>query len=78
MMLDSGARGSKDQIKQLVGMRGMMAKPSGEVMETPVKSNFKSGLSVFEYFISTHGARKGQADTALENSELRLFNPSFS
>ena len=68
MMLDSGARGSKDQIKQLVGMRGMMAKPSGEVMETPVKSNFKSGLSVFEYFISTHGARKGQADTALKTA----------
>ncbi len=61
MMLDSGARGSKDQIKQLVGMRGLMAKPSGEIMETPVKSNFKHGLSVFEYFISTHGARKGQA-----------------
>ncbi len=68
MMLDSGARGSKDQIKQLVGMRGMMAKPSGEVMETPVKTNFKSGLSVFEYFISTHGARKGQADTALKTA----------
>lgn len=68
MMLDSGARGSKDQIKQLVGMRGMMAKPNGEVMETPVKSNFKSGLSVFEYFISTHGARKGQADTALKTA----------
>jgi DNA-directed RNA polymerase subunit beta' len=68
MMLDSGARGSKDQIKQLVGMRGMMAKPSGEIMETPVKSNFKDGLSVFEYFISTHGARKGQADTALKTA----------
>lgn len=68
MMLDSGARGSRDQIKQLVGMRGMMAKPSGEIMETPVKSNFKSGLSVFEYFISTHGARKGQADTALKTA----------
>ncbi|MGE0206266.1 MAG: DNA-directed RNA polymerase subunit beta' [Candidatus Babeliales bacterium] len=68
MMLDSGARGSKDQIKQLVGMRGLMAKPSGEVMETPVKSNFKDGLSVFEYFISTHGARKGQADTALKTA----------
>ena len=68
MMLDSGARGSKDQIKQLVGMRGMMATPSGEIMETPVKTNFKSGLSVFEYFISTHGARKGQADTALKTA----------
>ncbi len=68
MMLDSGARGSRDQIKQLVGMRGMMAKPSGEIMETPVKNNFKDGLSVFEYFISTHGARKGQADTALKTA----------
>lgn len=68
MMLDSGARGSRDQIKQLVGMRGMMAKPSGEIMETPVKSNFRNGLSVFEYFISTHGARKGQADTALKTA----------
>ena len=70
MMLESGARGSKDQIKQLVGMRGLMAKPSGEIMETPVKSNFKDGLSVFEYFISTHGARKGQADTALKQQTL--------
>lgn len=68
MMLESGARGSKDQIKQLVGMRGLMARPSGEVMETPVKSNFKEGLSVFEYFTSTHGARKGQADTALKTA----------
>lgn len=68
MMLESGARGSKDQIKQLVGMRGPMAKPSGEIMETPVKSNFKDGLNVFEYFISTHGARKGQADTALKTA----------
>ncbi|MDR3550908.1 MAG: DNA-directed RNA polymerase subunit beta' [Candidatus Babeliales bacterium] len=68
MMLESGARGSRDQIKQLVGMRGMMTKPSGEIMETPVKSNFKEGLSVFEYFISTHGARKGQADTALKTA----------
>jgi len=68
MMLDSGARGSKDQIKQLVGMRGMMAKPTGEIMETPVKNNFKDGLSEFEYFISTHGARKGQADTALKTA----------
>ena len=59
---------SKEQIKQLVAMRGLMAKPSGEVIETPVKSNFKDGLSVFEYFISTHGARKGQADTALKTA----------
>ncbi|MBA3954015.1 DNA-directed RNA polymerase subunit beta' [Candidatus Dependentiae bacterium] len=68
MMLESGAKGSKEQIKQLVGMRGLMAKPSGEIMETPVKTNFKQGLSVFEYFISTHGARKGQADTALKTA----------
>ena len=68
MMLESGARGSKEQIKQLVGMRGLMAKPSGDIMETPVKTNFKDGLSVFEYFISTHGARKGQADTALKTA----------
>lgn len=68
MMLDSGARGSKDQIKQLIGMRGMMSRPSGEIMETPVRSNFRDGLSVFEYFISTHGARKGQSDTALKTA----------
>lgn len=68
MMLESGARSSKDQIKQLAGMRGMMAKPTGEIIETPVKSNFKEGLRVFEYFISTHGARKGQADTALKTA----------
>ena len=68
MMLESGARGSKDQIKQLVGMRGLMATPAGDIMETPVKTNFKDGLSVFEYFISTHGARKGQADTALKTA----------
>ncbi len=68
MMLDSGARSSNDQIKQLVGMRGLMAKPNGEIIETPVKSNFRDGLSVFEYFTSTHGARKGQADTALKTA----------
>ncbi len=68
MMLESGARGSKEQIRQLVGMRGLMAKPSGEIMETPIKTNFREGLSVFEYFISTHGARKGQADTALKTA----------
>jgi len=68
MMLASGARGSKDQVKQLAGMRGLMAKPTGEVMETPVLTNFKEGLSVFEYFISTHGARKGQSDTALKTA----------
>lgn len=68
MMLDSGSRGSADQIKQLVGMRGAMSRPSGEIMEHPIKSNFKDGLSVFEYFISTHGARKGQSDTALKTA----------
>ena len=68
MMLESGAKGSKDQIKQLAGMRGAMAKPTGEIIETPVKSNFKEGLPVFEYFISTYGARKGQADTALKTA----------
>lgn len=68
MMLDSGARGTKDQIKQLVGMRGAMAKPNGEVIENPVQSNFKEGLKVFEYFISTHGARKGQSDVALKTA----------
>jgi DNA-directed RNA polymerase subunit beta' len=68
LMLESGARGSREQIKQLVGMRGPMTRPSGEIIETPVKSNFKQGLSVFEYFISSHGARKGQADTALKTA----------
>ncbi|QQR53891.1 DNA-directed RNA polymerase subunit beta' [bacterium] len=68
MMLDSGARGTKDQVKQLVGMRGAMAKPNGEVIETPVCSNFKEGLKVFEYFTSTHGARKGQSDVALKTA----------
>lgn len=69
MMLDSGARGSRQQIRQLGGMRGLMAKPSGEIMETPVLANFKGGLDVFEYFISTHGARKGLADTALKTAD---------
>ncbi|MFN2365413.1 MAG: DNA-directed RNA polymerase subunit beta', partial [Desulfurivibrionaceae bacterium] len=66
IMADSGARGSKDQIRQLAGMRGLMAKPSGEIIESPIKANFREGLSVLEYFISTHGARKGLADTALK------------
>jgi DNA-directed RNA polymerase subunit beta' len=69
MMLDSGARGSRQQIRQLSGMRGLMAKPSGEIQETPVLANFKEGLNVFEYFISTHGARKGLADTALKTAD---------
>ena len=68
IMADSGARGSKDQIRQLAGMRGLMAKPSGEIIETPIKANFREGLSVLEYFISTHGARKGLADTALKTA----------
>jgi len=69
LMVDSGARGSRQQIRQLAGMRGLMAKPSGEIMETPVLANFKEGLNVFEYFISTHGARKGLADTALKTAD---------
>jgi DNA-directed RNA polymerase subunit beta' len=68
IMADSGARGSKDQIRQLAGMRGLMAKPSGEIIETPIKANFREGLTVLEYFISTHGARKGLADTALKTA----------
>ncbi|MCS7150156.1 MAG: DNA-directed RNA polymerase subunit beta' [Caldimicrobium sp.] len=68
IMAYSGARGSKDQIRQLAGMRGLMAKPSGEIIETPIKSNFREGLSVLEYFVSTHGARKGLADTALKTA----------
>jgi DNA-directed RNA polymerase subunit beta' len=68
MMGDSGARGSKDQMRQLAGMRGLMAKPSGEIIETPITSNFREGLTVLQYFISTHGARKGLADTALKTA----------
>jgi len=69
MMVDSGARGNKSQIKQLGGMRGLMAKPSGEIIERPIISNFREGLSVLEYFISTHGARKGLSDTALKTAD---------
>ncbi len=69
IMADSGARGSKQQIRQLAGMRGLMAKPSGEIIEQPIKANFREGLSVLEYFISTHGARKGLADTALKTAD---------
>ena len=68
MMAHSGARGSQAQMKQLGGMRGLMAKPSGEIIETPIISNFKEGLTVLEYFNSTHGARKGLADTALKTA----------
>ena len=76
MMAHSGARGSVTQMKQLGGMRGLMAKPNGEIIETPIISNFKEGLTVLEYFNSTHGARKGLSDTALENGELRVPDPS--
>ncbi|MDZ4405634.1 DNA-directed RNA polymerase subunit beta' [Prosthecobacter sp.] len=69
VMVNSGARGNRTQIKQLAGMRGLMAKPSGEIIERPITSNFREGLSVLEYFISTHGARKGLADTALKTAD---------
>src|ERR687885_360208 len=69
VMSDSGARGSAQQIRQLAGMRGLMAKPSGEIIETPIRSNFREGLNVLQYFISTHGARKGLADTALKTAD---------
>jgi DNA-directed RNA polymerase subunit beta' len=69
LMADSGARGSKQQIRQLAGMRGLMARPSGEIIETPITANFREGLNVLEYFISTHGARKGLADTALKTAD---------
>ncbi len=69
LMAASGARGSRDQIRQLAGMRGLMAKPSGDIIETPIKANFREGLSVLEYFTTTHGARKGLADTALKTAD---------
>ncbi|MBM3244800.1 MAG: DNA-directed RNA polymerase subunit beta', partial [Candidatus Omnitrophica bacterium] len=69
MMADSGARGSRLQVRQLAGMRGLMAKPSGEILESPITANFREGLTVLEYFISTHGARKGLADTALKTAD---------
>ena len=69
LMVDSGARGNRQQVKQLAGMRGLMAKPSGEIIERPITSNFREGLTVLEYFISTHGARKGLADTALKTAD---------
>jgi DNA-directed RNA polymerase subunit beta' len=68
MMADSGARGSPAQIRQLAGMRGLMAKPDGSIIETPIVANFREGLNVLQYFISTHGARKGLADTALKTA----------
>ena len=66
IMADSGARGSAAQIRQLAGMRGLMAKPDGSIIEAPITANFREGLNVLQYFISTHGARKGLADTALK------------
>jgi DNA-directed RNA polymerase subunit beta' len=69
LMANSGARGGKEQIRQLAGMRGLMAKPNGDIIETPIKANFREGLSVLEYFSSTHGARKGLADTALKTAD---------
>ena len=77
MMAHSGARGSKNQMKQLAGMRGLMAKPSGDIIETPITSNFKEGLSVLEYFNSTHGARKGLADTALKTANSGYLTSEF-
>ena len=68
MMADSGARGSAAQIRQLAGMRGLMAKPDGSIIETPITANFREGLNMLQYFISTHGARKGLADTALKTA----------
>ena len=69
LMSSSGARGGIEQIRQLAGMRGLMAKPTGEIIEAPIKANFREGLSVLEYFSSTHGARKGLADTALKTAD---------
>jgi DNA-directed RNA polymerase subunit beta' len=69
IMVDSGARGNKQQVRQLAGMRGLMAKPSGDIIEKPILANFREGLTVLEYFISTHGARKGLADTALKTAD---------
>src|SRR5262249_9185070 len=69
LMAHSGARGGVEQIRQLAGMRGLMAKPSGQIIETPIKSNFREGLTVLEYFSSTHGARKGLADTDLKTAD---------
>src|SRR4029077_19916397 len=69
LMVDSGARGNRQQVRQLAGMRGLMAKSSGAIIERPITSNLREGLSVLEYFISTHGARKGLADTALKTAD---------
>jgi hypothetical protein len=72
MMADSGARGSAAQIRQVAGMRGLMAKPDGSIIETPITANFREGLNVLQYFISTHGARKGPGRHGAENSEFGL------
>src|SRR3712207_7974122 len=80
LMVDSGARGNRQQVRQLAGMRGLMAKPSGEIIERPITSNFREGLSVLEYFISTHGARKGLADrksTRLNSSHANISYAVF-
>jgi DNA-directed RNA polymerase subunit beta' len=69
MMANSGAKGNIAQIRQMAGMRGLMSDPSGRIIELPIKSSFREGLSVLEYFISTHGARKGLADTALRTAD---------
>ena len=76
MMANSGARGNIMQIRQLAGMRGLVANPKGEIIPRPIKSNFREGLSVLEYFISTHGARKGLADTALRTADSGLPHPA--
>ena len=69
LMVDSGARGNRQQVRQLSGLRGLMAKPSGDIIEKPILANFREGLTVLDYFISTHGARKGLADTALKTAD---------
>jgi len=74
IMVDSGARGSRQQIRQLAGMRGLMAKPSGEIIEQPIVSNFREGLTVLEYFISSHGARKGLRRHRAQDSRLRIHD----
>ncbi len=77
MMAESGARGSAAQIRQLAGMRGLMAKPDGSIIETPITANFREGLDVLQYFISTHGARKGLADTALKTANSGYLTRSL-
>ena len=78
MMADSGARGSAAQVRQLAGMRGLMARPDGSIIETPIKTNFRDGLNVLQYFISTHGARKGLADTALKTANSGYLDKTIS